>query len=165
MPTRPLRLWQWETAPNGLPQRERLTHPSDQHRSNSLRRAQILCEGDSSANFKVLALPNTLWGWRLLGAIFLLSLCLAKPGSHHLFFFLFLFFLIFSLISFLFLAGAIFALPLCLTSVSGSHLLQTYGALIFIPGDPVLGCNPGNTPWPPRSKGGLLSLLVLDLWP
>ena len=100
MPTRPLRLWQWETVPNGLPQRERLTHPSDQHRSNSLRRAQILCEGDSSANFKVLALPNTLWGWRLLGAIFLLSLSLAKPGSHYLFFFLFLFNFFFYFFSF-----------------------------------------------------------------
>ena len=46
-------------------ERERLTHPSAQHRSNYLRSAQILCEGDSFANFKVL-----VWG---IGACWILS--------------------------------------------------------------------------------------------
>ena len=153
IPIRPLRLWQWETAPNGLPQRQRLIHPSAQHRSNYLRSTQILCEGDSFANFKVL-----VWGigacWILSGdggywvpsscsPFALLNLAVTILFSFYSFSFYFFFYF------FSFFGRCHLCTPPCLTSVSGSHLLQTYGTLIFTPGDPVLVCNPGNTPWPP----------------
>lgn len=86
-------------------------------------------------------------------------LCPAKPGSHHLVFFFIPFHF---LLLFLFFLSAIFALPLCLTSVSGSHLLQTYGALVFIPGDPVFGVQPRGTLLNDLDlRGGLLSFACL----
>lgn len=54
-----------------------------QSRSSPLKRAQTLCKRNSFAHFKTLvwgagAYWATAQGWKLVGAIFLLSLCLAK---------------------------------------------------------------------------------------
>lgn len=168
IPIRPLRLWQWETAPNGLPQRQRLIHPSAQHRSNYLRSTQILCEGDSFANFKVL-----VWGigacWILSGdggywvpsscsPFALLNLAVTILFSFYSFSFYFFFYF------FSFFGRCHLCTPPCLTSVSGSHLLQTYGtqSLHLVT---QFWCATQGTLLDHQSKGGLLSLLVLELWP
>lgn len=122
--------------------------PRDECRSNPLKGAQTLCKRDSFSNFKALfwgieACCNILCRWKLVGAIFRLSLWFAKASECLPPTYLSPPFLV----SFLQTPSATHQS----TSSSRREPLHTCGACVYIWRTGLRGCHPEDAPLPPGS--------------